>query len=119
MNIASAEDTASMGPDIDQIIVSAAYAPVRANAGSAPVTAKLGMISFEEADAELRQSKFEEALATLRGRFGELALEQSAYEVDVSISLVPMSGQAGVVIAADMTAPWEGCPVSFYIDALT
>jgi len=110
--------------DEDQVIVSATYRPADRNEGDSPTLhIRLGpLISFSEPDAELRQSRFENALDELRERFRALIVErpddQRPFRVDVSVSLVPLSGQAGIVLTDEATKKWQDCAVDFYIDAL-
>jgi hypothetical protein len=39
-------------------------------------------------------------------------------EVELYISLAPLSGQAGIVLTKEVLAAWDGLNISIYVDAL-
>jgi hypothetical protein len=81
------------------------------------------MSSFVEADALARQEKFEEAIRshlaslTKAGVSGELVRSLGGY-VNVSISLCPASGQAGIVLTPEILSQLSLLSAVVYIDAM-
>jgi hypothetical protein len=85
---------------------------------------KFKVETVSEASATIRQSKFENALdgllSDLRrcGVTPEL-LEPEGGGVDLSISLRPVSGQAGIVLTSRVLAAWSGLRTQIFMDALS
>jgi len=79
--------------------------------------------SFSAADADIRQAKFEDAIAghidamESVGVTGEDFAENNG-EISLSISLCPVTGQAGIVLPPGLFSRLRDVPLSIYVDAL-
>jgi len=84
----------------------------------------VGQISFEAEDSEIRQTLFLDALNQLRSKAEEAGLDVELahtedFELLVSVSLCPGSGQAGIVFDKDVIRYWSRYNADFYVDSLT
>jgi hypothetical protein len=80
------------------------------------------MTSFSEADAELRQEKFELALGEHWAALGSAGVtpefvRAAGGQVSVSISLCPKSGQAGIVLNSRVLDRLSILSADVYVDA--
>jgi hypothetical protein len=79
--------------------------------------------TLEAHDSIERQRIFETALAQLRETFADAGIDVEFArarhaEVELDISLVPKSGQAGIVFTSGVLAEWDGLNLSIHVDAL-
>lgn len=77
-----------------------------------------------DASAIMRQSKFERALAGLRDDLRQCGVTPELVEpegggVDLNISLLPVSGQAGIVLTSEVLAAWSDLRAQVFIDTLS
>ena len=83
----------------------------------------LGTVQFDERSAEKRQQLFEKALsdllvATLRAGVNASRLATDNTSLSLRVTLLPSSGQAGIVFGAGQLREWINLGADIYIDAM-
>ncbi len=83
----------------------------------------LGTTRVEEDDAAHRQSAFAIGLRAYRSSLRTMNIDKDwlrerGGRVEIAISLVARSGQAGIVLTTELLSDWEDIPVDFFVDTL-
>ena len=97
----------------------------RASVAGTPASPALSLVRARivEVDAGARQEALERTLATALDQLQRCGVTGaqgagSDVEIRVYLSLCPSSGQAGVVLRADMLMPWYELGAYVWVDAL-
>jgi len=83
----------------------------------------LPAVQVVEADAVRRQAGLEWALGRALAELAACGVDpafvgRTRAPVRLSVSLCPVDGQAGIVLAADMLAPWVALGADVFLEAL-